>query len=132
MAWVAQQTAPGAFAVNDRSGAPKIQVDGGDGILLKLPRRANERRDVIADHLGHDGFAGRIMSDRLENVTIQGGSGMHPEVLSEINVRAAILRHECPKRQVGHVLHRGECQDGSGTGQQLMEITRHVAGEDNM
>ena len=50
----AQQTAAGAFAINDRRGAAEIQVHGGNRIFLQLARGAHQRRNVVADHLRDD------------------------------------------------------------------------------
>ena len=59
----AKEAATGAFAIDDRRRSTEVEVHGGDGILLQLARGANQRRNIIADHLRDDRFAGAVFSD---------------------------------------------------------------------
>ena len=102
----AQQSAAGAFSVNDRRGASEVQVDCSHGMLLQFFRGADQGRHIIADHLRHHRPAGRILGNRLQYVAFQPRLGVHPKVFRPIHVRTAVTRHQAPERQVSHVLHR--------------------------
>ncbi len=118
----AQQAAAGAFAINDGRGTAEVQVHGGDGILLQFLRGADERGDVVADHLRDDGPAGGILGDGFENPFFEVRGGVDAKIFGVINIRAAVRRHESPERQVGDVLHRREREDGFRAVEQLLEL----------
>src|SRR5687767_4944611 len=59
--WLPQETATRAFAINDRRGTAEVQVDASDFVALQCGGSADERRDVVADHLCDDRTAGGIL-----------------------------------------------------------------------
>ena len=88
----AEQAAAGAFAIDDGRGAAEIEVNGGDGVLLQFLRGADERGDVVADHLRDDGPAGGILGDGIEDPFFQVRGGVDAEIFGVINIRAAVAR----------------------------------------
>ncbi len=115
----AQQPAAGAFAINDGRGAAEIQVNRGDGIFLQQFRRADERGNVVADELGDDGFAGRILGDGIENPFFRPRIAVDAEVFCPINIRPAVARNDAHELQRRHVLHRRERQHRVGGAEQI-------------
>jgi len=109
---IAEETATGAFAVHDRDGAAEVEIDGGDGMLLQFARSANERGDVVADHLRDYRPAGRVLRDGAENVRIEPRIGQDPEVFGEVKIGVAVTGDQPHEAQVGNVLHRREREDG--------------------
>jgi hypothetical protein len=109
-------------SIHDGGGAAEIQVHRDNGVVLKLLRRADERRDVIADHLRDDGPAGGVLGDGTEDVLLDVRGRMNAKVFRVVNVRATVGRHQFPKRQVRHVLHRREGEQRLGTAQQGGEL----------
>ena len=118
---LAQQSAPGAFFVNDRRGAAEIQIDRRDGILLQLARGAHERRDVIPDHLRDDRVARGIRHDGFEDPLLQIRVGVNAEVFGEIQIRAAVAGHQPPEWKVRDLLHRREREDRGGAVEQSLK-----------
>ncbi len=104
----AQQSAARAFAIDDGRGTAEVQVNRRDGIFLQLPCCANERGDVVTDHLRDDGFAGRIFGDGLKYPFLRARIAMDPEVFRPINIRPAVARDDAHELQRRHVLHRCE------------------------
>ena len=100
-----KQTPSSAFFVNHRRGTSQIKINGGDWVLLQLARRANQSRDVVADHLGDDRAASGVFSDRTQDTAIEIGSRMDSEIFREIQIGSAIRGHQSQKRQIGDVLH---------------------------
>lgn len=118
----AEESAAGAFAIDDGRGATEVQVDGSDGISLQLGGGANEGGDVVADHLRDGGFAGGIFGDGFENPFFEMGHGVDAEIFGVIDVRTAVGRHEFPEREVGDILHRRERENGLRAGKELLEL----------
>src|SRR5688572_579370 len=100
-----EETASRAFAVNHRCGATEIQINRGYSVSLQLARRANQRRDVITDHLRDDRSLRRILSDRTKNIFLKIRCWMNTKVFGVVNVGAAILRHQPPEWQISDILH---------------------------
>jgi hypothetical protein len=119
---VAEQTAAGAFAIHDRNGAAEVQINRRDRVLLQLARGADERRDVVADHLRDDRAARRILRDGGEDLRIESRFGQDPEVFGEIKVRVAVAADQAHEAQVRDILHRREREDGSVAAQQVLEF----------
>ena len=119
---IAQETAPGAFAVNHGGRASEVEVDGSDGELLQFARGPDQRRDVVANHLGDGRSAGGIAGEGLDDPFLEVRVFVDAEILGVIKIRAAVLRHEPPKGEVGYVLHWGKGQDGFVPGQQRVEL----------
>src|SRR5262249_2794511 len=90
---LAQQASTGAFAVDHRRGAAKIQIPCRYRILLQLARGSHERGNVIANHLRGDRLAGRIFRDRFEDRSVEGRSGMDAEILGKVEVRTTVGFH---------------------------------------
>ena len=119
---LAQQATARALAIHDGRGAAEVQVNRGDVKLLKFLRRADERGDVVADHLRDDGPARGVLFDGIENPFLRARHGVDAEVFRPINIRAAVAVHEIPKRAVRHVLHRGERQERRGAFQERIKL----------
>ena len=85
-----QQAAAGAFAIDHGRRTAQIQVHRGNGILLQLPRCADQRRNIVANHLGHNRLACGILSDGPEDVLVERRSGVNAEILGKINIRTAV------------------------------------------
>jgi WG containing repeat len=126
----AQQATAGAFAVNDGRGTAEVEVNGGHGQLLEFLRGADEGRNVVADHLRDDRLAGGILGDGFDDPFLEVRHGMDAEIFRVIDIRAAVLGHQPPERQVGDVLHRREREDGLRGVEQLLELGRvaHAVG----
>ncbi len=52
---VAEEAAAAHLAIHDGRGAAEFEVDRSDRMLQEFARGANERGDVVADHLCDDG-----------------------------------------------------------------------------
>ncbi len=105
---VAQQSAAGAFAIHDRDGATEIEINRGDRVLLQFARGADQRRDIVADHLRDDGAASRVLGDGSEDVAIEPRIGQDAKVFGEIDVGIPVAADQAHEAQVGDVLHRRE------------------------
>ena len=122
---VAEQTAAGAFAIHDRHRAAEIQIDRRDGMLLQLARGADERRDVVADHLRDDRPAGRVLRDGAQDLRIQPRLRQDAEIFGEINVRVPVAADQAHEAQVRHILHRREREDGLVVMHQRSDVRDH-------
>src|SRR6267142_6088555 len=80
-------------------------------MLLQLPGRAHERRNIVSDHLRDNRPSRRIFGNRFEDIPIETGSGMNAEIFGEINIRPAVCGHKPPERQIGYILHWRERED---------------------
>ena len=125
---LAEQAAPGALAVNDRDGTAEIEVDRGDGMLFQFARGADERGDVVADHLRDHRAAGRVLRDRGEDVAVEPRIGQDAEVFREIDVGISVAADQPHERQVGDVLHRGEREDRLGLREEVLECFARAHG----
>ena len=67
----AEQSAAGAFLVNDRRGAAEIQVNRHDREALQFFRGAHERGNVVADHLRDDRLARGVLFDGRHDPGLQ-------------------------------------------------------------
>lgn len=94
-------------------------------MLLQLARGADERRDIVADHLGDDRPSGRVLRDGAKDLRIEPRLVQDPEVLRKINVRVPVFADQAHEAQVRHILHRRERQDRLGATKQQEEIRDH-------
>ena len=95
-------------------------------MFLQIRGSAKERWNIVSDHLGNDGLAGGIFSDRTKNISFEMRGGMDAKVLSIVNVRATVARDEAPECQVGNVLHRREREERLVPRKQRVKITDRI------
>lgn len=74
-------------------------------MFFEIVNGADEFAGVLSNHLRNDRTIGGILSDRTEDVGIEIGVNMNAEVLRDVNIGSAKLRHDPHEGQVGHVLH---------------------------
>jgi hypothetical protein len=127
----AEQTTARTFLVNDGRGTAEVQINRGDRKLLQCFRRANERRNVVADQLRNDGLAGGILFDGFENPLLWSRDGMNAKVFRPVNIRTPVTMHQIPERGIGHILHRREREEGRGAAEQVVKL-RHSSNCDHV
>ena len=79
---------------------------------FELPQKyvsTGVRDDRAARGIRHDGFEDPFLQIRV---------GVDAEVFGEINIRAAVARHQPPERKVRDLLHRRERKDRGGAVEQ--------------
>jgi hypothetical protein len=91
---ISEQASTRLLAANAGGGTTEVEVDPCHGILLKFPCGGHEARSVLADHLGDHGLAGGILHDGSQDLPIQTGVGMNPEVFREVKIRVPIAMHD--------------------------------------
>ena len=89
---------------------------------LQFARAANQRGNVIADHLGNRGLTGRVGRDGLQNGGVEERVGIDPEIFGEVEVGSPVKSHEPPKWKVCNILHGSKRQNGLGLVQQRCEL----------
>ena len=72
--------------------------------------RADERGNIVADHLRDDGLPGGVPLDGVENPLLRRRLGVDAEVLGPVDVGTAVLVNQRPEGAVGDVLHRRQGQ----------------------
>ena len=123
-----QQAAARALAVDDGRRASQVEVDCGDRVVLEGPGRANQRRDVVADHLRDDRLSRGVLRDRVEDPLLRRRGVVDPEVLGPVDVGAAVLVHQRPERAVGDFLHRRQGEQRRGTVEELVKLLGRAGG----
>jgi len=111
---IAEQAATGALAIDDGCRAAEVEIDGGDGVVLQFAGGTDEGGDVVADHLCDDGTSGGILRNGLENPFIEAGVGGDAEIFGDIDIRAAVFRHQTPEGKIGDILHGSQKEQGFG------------------
>ena len=122
---VAEESASGALAIDDRRGATEVEIDGGGGMFLQFLARTDKGGDVIADHLRDDGAARGITDDRVEDRLVESRGRVDSEILGVVQVRAAVAGHQFPEGPVGHILHRRERKHGGARDKKRIESGGH-------
>src|SRR6516225_2171170 len=79
---------------------------------MQFARCSHQRRNIVPNHLGDDWPPGRILSNRFENMPIETGSWINSKIFCEVDIRSTIRGHQPPERQIGHVLHWREGENG--------------------
>src|SRR3954471_24086773 len=93
-------------------------------MLLQFARGADERGDVVADHLRDHGAAGRVLGYGAEDVRIEPGLRQDAEVFGEIKISVTVTGDQAHETQVGDVLHRREGEDGRVALEQVLKVGR--------
>ena len=81
-------------------------------MLFQFPGASQQGGDVLPDHLGEDGFPGRILIDAAQDVGFQTRVLVNPEIFRDVDVGPPESFHNPHERQVSHVLHGREEEQG--------------------
>ncbi len=116
---VPQQPPARPLSADDRRRTTEVQVDPQHRLPLQRPCRPDQRRDVLPDHLRDHRLPARALPDRADNPLLRLRIAVDAEILRVVEVRPPVAGHHPPERQVGHILHRG--QDQQGTRSRLLQ-----------